>query len=295
MTITILDGGMGQELLARSGATPTPLWSARMMIDRPDLVRAIHDDYFAAGAEIATANTYAIHRDRLAGTPFEADFASLHETALQIAVESRDAHGAGRVAGALGPLGASYVTDAGYDLAEAAARFEEIARLHAPFADLLLIETASSVAQARGALMGATTVGLPVWLSVSVSDENGETLRSGEPVEAVLPLLDAFDVAALLVNCSTPEAVSVALPRLAGAGVPLGAYANGFAGIAQSFIRKGATVDVLETRRDLDPAAYAAFAEGWAASGATIIGGCCEVGPAHIRALADRFHAAVAA
>ncbi|MDA8587001.1 homocysteine S-methyltransferase family protein, partial [Rhodobacteraceae bacterium] len=63
MSITILDGGMGQELLARTGAAPTGLWSTQVMMDHPDAVRAIHDDYFAAGADIATTNTYAILRD----------------------------------------------------------------------------------------------------------------------------------------------------------------------------------------------------------------------------------------
>ena len=63
--ITLLDGGMGQELVARSGDAPTPLWATRVMLDHPGMVQAIHADYFAAGATIATANTYAIHHDRL--------------------------------------------------------------------------------------------------------------------------------------------------------------------------------------------------------------------------------------
>jgi homocysteine S-methyltransferase len=63
--ITLLDGGMGQELLARSGDEPTPRWATRVMIDHPELVRRVHDDYFAAGANVATTNTYAIYHDRL--------------------------------------------------------------------------------------------------------------------------------------------------------------------------------------------------------------------------------------
>ena len=58
---TLLDGGMGQEQVARSGDEPTPLWATRVMLDHPGLVRDIHADYFAAGATIATTNTYAIH------------------------------------------------------------------------------------------------------------------------------------------------------------------------------------------------------------------------------------------
>jgi S-methylmethionine-dependent homocysteine/selenocysteine methylase len=61
--ITLLDGGMGQELVARSGDEPTPLWATRVMMDHPGMVRAIHEDYFAAGATVATTNTYAIHHE----------------------------------------------------------------------------------------------------------------------------------------------------------------------------------------------------------------------------------------
>jgi S-methylmethionine-dependent homocysteine/selenocysteine methylase len=284
MTITILDGGMGQELMARSGAEPTPLWATQVMLDRPDLVRDIHSDYFAAGASIATANTYGLHRDRLAPHGMEDRFHDLNRVACQMAVDARDAAGGGRVAGSLGPLGWSYLTDAPPD--DAAQLFAEIAAIQAPFVDLFLIETAASVAQARAAVAGALGHGKPVWLAVSVADDNGQLLRSGEPVAAVLDHLDGVD--ALLVNCSTPEAVSAALPDLRGAGVPLGAYANGFTGIVTSFAKAGATVKQLTARTDLSPDAYADFAEAWVTSGATIIGGCCEVGPAHIAALARR-------
>ena len=56
-TITLLDGGMGQELVNRSGDTPTPLWGTQVMVDHPGMVEAIHRDYFDAGAAIATTTT----------------------------------------------------------------------------------------------------------------------------------------------------------------------------------------------------------------------------------------------
>ena len=74
--------------------------------------------------------------------------------------------------------------------------------------------------------------------------------------------------------------------------IPVGAYANGFTGIAADFDKIGATVDSLKARTDLGPEAYAKFAQGWIDAGATLIGGCCEVGPAHIAELARRFKAA---
>ena len=289
MDITILDGGMGQELLARAAEKPTGLWATQALLDAPNLVRAVHDDYFAAGAEIATTNTYAIHRDRLAPFDIEDRFEALHRLACRIAVSARDAHGAGKVAGSLGPIGWSYRPDLAPPAEKAAEIYAEIARLQEPFVDLLLCETMASVAQARGAAMGASTVKKPIWLSVTVDDEDGTMLRSGEPVTDILPLIAEFSPAALLVNCSVPEAVSQAIPLLANHGVAVGGYANGFVGIPDTFKKKGATADRLESRKNLGPERYADFAASWIRDGATIVGGCCEVGPAHIRELTRRW------
>ncbi|MEM6618156.1 MAG: homocysteine S-methyltransferase family protein, partial [Pseudomonadota bacterium] len=115
---------------------------------------------------------------------------------------------------------------------------------------------------------------------------DGTKLRSGEPLEKVLDCSDEAD--ALLINCATPEAVTVAVNVIKDCGKPFGAYANGFTEITQSFVQVGATVQELSTRTDLTPEAYADFAEDWVRIGATIIGGCCEVGPAHIAELVRR-------
>lgn len=282
--ITILDGGMGQELIVRSAQEPTRLWATQVMIDTPELVRAVHDDFFAAGATVATANTYTLHHDRLSPVGMDDQFKSLHRTACQIACASRDAAGGGRVAGSLGPLTGSYMNAPLPE--DAVARFDEICRLQAPLVDLFLIETASAIAQLRAAVDGATGHGKPVWLAVSVDDTDGTKLRSGEPLEEAMAWTDPVD--ALLINCATPEAVSVALEVIKDTDKPFGAYANGFTKIADSFVKVGATVTELSARTDLTPAAYADFAERWAEMGATIIGGCCEVGPAHIAELARR-------
>jgi len=288
MDITLLDGGMGQELLARSPEKPTGLWATQVLLDAPELVRAVHRDYFAAGADIATTNTYAIHRDRLGPFGIEARFAELHRQACQIAVLERDWNGRGLVAGSLGPLGWSYRPDLAPPADEAAPLYAEIARLHEPYVDLLLCETMASVDQARGALLGARAVSKPVWLAVTVDDADGAKLRSGEPVTAILPLIEEFRIASVLVNCSVPEAVDQAIPLLADRGVPVGGYANGFTKIPSNFKKAGATADILEKRPNLGPQVYADFVEGWIENGATIVGGCCEVGPAHIEELARR-------
>ncbi|MFA8387440.1 MAG: homocysteine S-methyltransferase family protein [Pelagibaca sp.] len=287
MTITILDGGMGQELVHRSGAKPTPLWATQVMIDMPHLVRDIHSDYFAAGAHIATANTYAIHRDRLLGTGLEDRFHDLHRIAIDMALAARDAHGSGRVAGAIGPLGASYRADVQPPHDEAVRLYAEVAGLLAPDCDLLLIETVASVAQTRAALEGALGHGKPVWIAFTVDDADGTRLRSGEPLADAVAL--STGAAALLANCSAPEAMPQAVDILKVSGKPVGAYANAFKTITKEFLQDKPTVDALTARRDMGPEAYADQAAIWVDHGASILGGCCETGPAHIAKLAQRF------
>jgi len=286
--ITLLDGGMGQELVTRSGDAPTPLWSTQVMIDHPGLVAQIHGDYFAAGATIATANTYALHRDRLIRAGIEDRMATLHADALSEAAQARDAHGSGRIAGAIGPLGASYRTDLHPDDARATALFAEIAGLLAPSCDLLIFETVASLAQVRSAM--SVPCDIPVWLALTVDDCDGTRFRSGEPLADVLP--HVAGASALLINCSAPEAMPAALETIARAGLPYGAYANAFTGITADFLRDDSTVDALSPRRDLGPEAYADHVMGWVGQGATIVGGCCETGPAHIAAIARRLIAA---
>ncbi len=290
--ITLLDGGMGQELVARSGDDPTPLWATRVMIDHPGMVRDIHADYFAAGASVATTNTYAIHHDRLERFGLDPMFHALHLRALAEAHEARAAAGRGRIAGSMGPLEASYRPDLTPELAVSAPKYAEIARILAPHVDVILLETMSSVALAEGAVQGALASGRPVWLSVSVDDHDGSRLRSGEPLTDLKRLVDSYPITALLANCSVPEAMAAALAVLKPMGLPFGAYANGFTHISGNFLKDAPTVKELTHRHDLTPEKYADFAMAWVGMGATIVGGCCEVGPAHIRHLAGCLKAA---
>ncbi|QUJ76490.1 homocysteine S-methyltransferase family protein [Sulfitobacter albidus] len=280
--VVLLDGGMGQELVHRAGDRPTPLWSTQVMRDRPGLVGEVHGDFTRAGATVATTNTYAIHRDRLVSAGIEDQFEGLHAMALREVAGC----GAARIAGAIGPLGASYRPDLHpEDGAKAQALFAEVAALLAPSCDLLICETVVSIAQARDVLAAARTTGKPVWMAFSVDDADGTRLRSGE---ALAEAMAAAPGDAVLVNCSAPEAIPAALDILAGAGLPYGAYANGFEVITEKFLGPEPTVDALKMRRDFTPEAYAAHVLGWVDHGATIVGGCCEVSPAHIEEIARR-------
>lgn len=288
--ITLLDGGMGQELVHRSGDRPTPLWSTQVMVDHPGIVQAVHADYFAAGSTIATTNSYAVHHDRLAGTPLEGQFDALIALSVSEAQAARAANGSGRIAGSIGPLIASYRPDIHPAHDVAMPLYAEVAKALAKGCDLIICETVASIAHAKAALEGALQSGLPVWLSLTVNDSDGTRLRSGEPLSDVLAI--AGDAAAIMINCSMPEAIPAAMDILAKGDKPFGAYANGFTKISDGFLTHKPTVDALSARQDLGPEAYAKHAMGWIAQGATIVGGCCEVGPAHIAQLAGEIRAA---
>lgn len=281
--VVLLDGGVGEELIRRAGGSGA-LWATGIMADHPGLATAVHGDFLAAGATVATANTYALHRDRLAGTALEGRQAALIAQAVAEARAACAAAGRGRVAGSIGPLAASYRPDLHPPEAEAAPLYAGIARALAPGCDLILAETVASLTQARAVLAASAGLGRPVWLSVTVDDEDGSRLRSGEAVAGVLEIATGGGAAALLSNCSAPEAMPRALEILARAGLPFGAYANGFARSTNDFLASSDTP--APARPDLEPEGYAASAMGWVAQGATIVGGCCAIGPAHIAAIA---------
>lgn len=297
--VTLLDGGMGQELIARSGQPASPLWSTQVMIDRPGLVGEVHRDYADAGATVATTNTYAIHRDRLRGgssNHYASDVVELPNREAELvdllgkALEEADVVRArSRVAGSIGPLGASYRADLLPSHDEAVALYAEIAEILAPRVDIILFETLASLDAAKAALEAGRRTDLPVWLAVTVDDEDGSLLRSGEPVSELAAI--AADADAVLANCSAPEVMPHALDALAAAGVPTGAYGNAFTMITKAFITGGATAEDLSAREDMIPEIYANHALSWLNHGATILGGCCETGPAHIAEIARRLRA----
>ena len=189
--ITLLDGGMGQELVHRSNDNPTPLWATQVMLDHPGMVEEIHRDYYAAGATVATTNTYALHRDRFVHQEPAGRFEELYRLALQEANAARSAFGSGRIAGAIGTLVASYRPETHPEHNVAVALYGEVAGFLATDVDFILCETVASLAHARAVLEGALTAKKSVWLAVTVDDEDGSLLRSGEPVaEAMARALD---------------------------------------------------------------------------------------------------------
>jgi len=284
LDITLLDGSIGQELMKRSGDTPTALWSTMVMIENPELVDQVHAEYFRVGATIATTNTYPVLQDRLDTNGYDLDIRRLWDAAIKSARNAAQANGHSRVAGSIGPLIATYRPDICPEPADAEQQYADIVAYLAAQTDFFLIETVSSLKQAEGALRATDKTDKPVWIAFSVDDFDGSKLRSGENVSDLSDVLTNHRVDAVLVNCSRPEAVTDALEHMKS----FGAYANGFTKISDGFLTDKPTVDALSERHDLGPAEYAKFAMHWIDQGATIVGGCCEVGPEHIQELAKQ-------
>jgi len=288
--IVLLDGGMGQALATRSRRPVTPLWSAQVMLDEPHLVTAVHRDFIEAGARVITLNSYSATPQRLARDGDPGLFEPLHAAALDAARQAREESGREvRIAGCLPPLVASYHPDSVPDDATCLRDYRRIVAVQAAGVDLFLCETMSLIREARAATIAAVESRLPVWVAFTVDDGDGTRLRSGEPLAEAAREVVAAGAERVLVNCSVPEMVTAAMGELAGLGVPFGGYANAFTSVAP--LQPGGTVDALESRTDLGPDAYAEHAMSWVERGATLVGGCCEVGPDHIATLAERLTA----
>ena len=289
--ICFLDGGLGQEIQTRANAAPHPLWSLKVMYDEPDVVSAVHRDFIAAGARVITANTYTASPSRLRRDGDVSQLEDIHKTALRLARTAIDEAGDHTVqlAGCLPPLVGSYVAEVSMNFDDSLRDYQQLVALQAGDVDLFLIETMSNITEALAALSAVKHAGKAGFVGLTVSDDGANTLRSGEALEDALDQLLALGPDGIMVNCSVPEAVSAAMPLLAWLPIAYGGYANGFTSI--DALRPGGTVASLTARTDLGPEAYADFALSWVDAGARIIGGCCEVGPAHIAHLAERLQA----
>jgi len=290
--ITLIDGGMGQELLKRSGAKPSPLWSAQVMMDYPDVVRDLHIDFIRSGARVITLNTYSATPERLARDAEESIFEPLQRKAIEIATSAREMAGVEgvRIAGCLPPLVASYRPDQAPEYDLMLSTYQRIVEVEQSHVDLFICETMASIREAKAALSAAKEAALPVWVGLTVADDSSVTLRNGDELGDAVQQIDQIGAAAKLLNCSKPESITASWQALCSGTGPVGAYANGFTSI--SALEPGGTVDSLQARHDLGPDNYADFAMHWVEQGADIVGGCCEVGPEHIKVIAQRLHEA---
>ncbi len=288
--LLILDGGTGRELARSRAPFRQPEWSALALIEGPQFVSAVHRAYVAAGADVITTNSYAVVPFHIGEERFAAEGAALAALAGQLAREVADA--APRkvhVAGSLPPICGSYRPDL-VDLDRARPVLKVLVTALAPSIDHWLAETLSSLVEARLAATLTAPTGKPLWLSFTLEDERPTAepaLRSGESVTEAACLARDIGAAALLFNCSQPEvmeaAVCAAQAELgADSPIRIGVYANAFPPMAADAEANNALSPI---REDLTPEGYGRFAAAWHDAGASILGGCCGIGPEHIAAL----------
>jgi homocysteine S-methyltransferase len=294
----LLDGGLATELEAAGAVLDSSLWSAALLQSDPGAIRAAHRAYLDAGAEVVTSASYQASRagfGRLGLASAEAD--KLIVSSVQLAREACDAFAAchpamppRRVAASVGPYGAilhdgsEYTGN--YDVSTADLRLFHAGRLlllDGAGADLLAVETLPSLAEARVLAALLADCRTPAWVSFSCRDER--SINDGSRIEVAARLFAGHPtVFALGVNCTPPRFLPSLIERLRDS-VPdkiLLAYPNA------GEVYEAATGEWSGTA---DTARFVDAAADWFAAGATWIGGCCRIGPAHIAALRARWPA----
>ncbi len=273
----LADGATGSNLFERglqSGDAPE-LWNSA----HPERVAHLHRAFVKAGADIILTNSFGGTRHRLKLHKAEGRVAELNETAARIArAEADRADRVVLVGASIGPTG-EILEPLGPLSSEAAgeAFAEQAAALARGGADLLWIETMSSIEETEAAITGARTTGLPVVATLSF-DTNGRTMMGVTPSE-LAALHRRHHLAACGSNCGTGPSELVAcmvnLATASDASAVLVAKAN--CGIPQ-FING-------EIRFNGTPELMADYARLSLDAGARIIGGCCGTTPGHLRTM----------
>ncbi len=295
--VVILDGALATELERRGADLRDPLWSAKILLEAPELIHAVHLDYFRAGADCAITASYQATVAGFAGRGLsETEAFGLIQRSVQLAVAARDAfwadsaHRAGRarpfVAASVGPYGAFLADGSEYrgDYGRSEAELIDfhrprMAALVAAGADMLACETIPCLVEARALVrLLAEFPHVSAWMSFSARDE--DRICYGERLADCAAFLDDYpQVAAIGVNCTAPALIPALIRAARGAtSKPILVYPN------SGEIYDAATYNWHgETSCD----AFAEQSRQWYAAGARIIGGCCRTTPDHIRALAD--------
>ncbi|MCB9158664.1 MAG: homocysteine S-methyltransferase [Caldilineaceae bacterium] len=294
--VVILDGAMATELERRGADIADPLWSAKVLLEAPELIRQVHYDYFAAGADVAITASYQASFAGFAARGLTRDeAAALMRLSVTLAQDARDAfwadpaNRAGRtrplVAASVGPYGA-FLADGSeyrgdYGLSQA-----ELIAFHRPRLevlldagpDLLACETIPCLAEAEALCrLLSEHPAVPAWLSFACCDDahvcHGETLAA-----CVAAAADAANVVAVGVNCTPPRYVEPLLRSVAGTTDKL----------LLTYPNSGEQWDAAAKcwLPGTGVTAFAAPARLWYAAGARLIGGCCRTTPADVADMA---------
>jgi homocysteine S-methyltransferase len=276
----ILDSAMGTELQARGVDISLPLWSARALIERPDVIRHIHIDNIDTGADVITANTFRTY-EKAGYRHANLDFAETAKYYTTEAVElARDAvmiaseEDEVLVAGCIAPLEDSYKPELTPDTDILCTEHNEhIHNLVDAGCDLLLAETLTSIREISAVLNQLHKFELDY--IISITPRNDKELFSGEPISEALSIINKFSPAVVSVNCIHPSLVEHVIEHIrTNTDIPLGAYAN----IGDPNFKEGDPM-----KKTVSPDEYLGFAKRWKSIGVRLIGGCCGTSPLYVR------------
>lgn len=304
--VVILDGGLATELERRGADLRDPLWSAKMLLDDPELICAVHRDYLAAGADVITAASYQASFEGFARRGLDHhQAANLMRQSVALACAARDEFASTYpdrlrplVAASVGCYGAvlhdgsEYRGDYGLSVQQLMdwhrPRLEVLAESGA---DLLACETIPCLAEAEAlALLLRENHDMPAWLSFSCRDEkrvwHGETLT-----ECVAVARDMDNVVAVGVNCTAPKLVEGLLASIADEIEPVNDVASAKRKLGVAYPNSGEAWDAATHAWTSRPATcdWPTLARRWHARGARLIGGCCRTTPATIASIAQVF------
>jgi homocysteine S-methyltransferase len=298
-----VDGALATELEAHGCNLEDPLWSAKVLLEQPQLVKRVHRDYFRAGANIAITASYQATPLGFARRGI-AEEEALERVALSVhlADEARREHlaenpdaGPLLVAGSVGPYGA-YLADGSEYRGDYILSRNEFMEFHRPRiaalveagADFLACETLPSLPEAEALLALMKEFDVEGWLSFTLRD--GGHISDGTPLARVAELLGEEPlVVAIGVNCVPLELVSPSLDALGKAtDKPLIAYPNSgesYDAVTKTW-RPAPAMDSLAGPGTRPPASLEEGAPVWRELGARLIGGCCRTTPEDIAAVA---------
>jgi S-methylmethionine-dependent homocysteine/selenocysteine methylase len=293
--IILLDGGMGQELYRRNIKGDKVLWSANALLSDPEAVRDIHIEFIEAGADVITLNTYCTHPGRLNRVGKGEHIKPLNDLAGNLANEAREKSGRKNVKLAASiPPQYSYRPDIKLNFDEMHEDYLEMVELLDPYVDIFLCETMTNAEEARAATSACVKKNKPVWCAWTCKDDGSGLLRSDETIPEVVKALDDLNIDAFMANCCAPHSVEAAIKEFANYfkdmadndKPSIGGFANGFTPIPPEW--DPGNIEELGVQRNLTPEKYAEQAINWTTLGAQIIGGCCEITPAHIKEISLR-------
>ena len=289
----VLDGGMGQELLARGVEASGTLWSANALLQEKyhELLLNTHLDFINSGAEIIVTTTFTTRRIRLRDNGVEDKFEYLNTKAGEIAKKAKDLNPHVLVAGGLPPQYLTYEVDTRSD-EEIKENFYDQAKLLDPFIDFFYLDVLSSIREFNLAIKAIESFKKPYLIGAHISE--GVKLPSGENISEIMTTIDHKKLLGVMLSCVSPENYEKNLDEIKSLGVPFGFKLNGFvttkpaAGYTNTFNKSktGNPNEFLGHREDLIPEKMALFVKKFKEAGATILGGCCETRPAHIKEMA---------